>query len=333
MTSKRYVMVANVYFSVSLIYPASAQSKPSAPLKLVTTIELPDVTGRIDHLAIDLRNHRFFLAALGDNTVEVVDIESGKRLHTIRGLAEPQGLLALPEENRLFIANGKDGTLRMVDASSFDLLKTIQYSEDADNIRLDPSAKRIWVGYNSGVLGSVDFEGNKISNIALSAHPESFQLERNGSRIFVNLPGSMKVAVVDRNRSAVRASWSTGLCLANFPMALDEANQRLFVVCRIPARLVILNTSSGKVIAKLPAVGDCDDVFYDAARKRIYAIGGEGAISVFQQQDADHYNELAKITTVKGARTGYFSSDLGRLFVAARRVGSHPAEVRIYQVQ
>jgi DNA-binding beta-propeller fold protein YncE len=248
-------MVANVYFSVSLIYPASAQSQPSTPLKLITTIKLPDVTGRIDHLAIDLRNHRFFLAALGDNTVEVVDIESGKRLHTIRGLAEPQGLLALPEENRLFVANGKDGTLRMFDASSFDLLKTIQYSEDADNIRLDPSAKRIWVGYNSGVLGSVDFEGNKISNIALSAHPESFQLERNGSRIFVNLPGSMKVAVVDRNKSAVIASWGTGLCFANFPMALDEANQHLFVVCRIPARLVILDTSSGKVIAKRPGRG------------------------------------------------------------------------------
>jgi DNA-binding beta-propeller fold protein YncE len=333
MTSTQYVILANVFFSVSLIYPARAQSQQSAPLKLVTTIELPDVTGRIDHLAIDLRNHRFFLAALGNNTVEVVDIEGGKRLHTIRGLAEPQGLLALPEENRLFIANGKDGTLRMFDASSFDLLKTIQYSEDADNIRLDASSKRIWVGYNSGVLGSVDFEGNKISNIALSAHPESFQLERNGSRIFVNLPGSMKVAVVDRNKSAVIASWGTGLCLANFPMALDEANHRLFVVCRLPARMVVLDTFTGKTVVALPAVGDCGDVFYDSARRRIYATGGEGAISVFQQQDPDHYNEIAKIATVKGARTGYFSSDLGRLFVAARRDGSHPAEIRIYQVQ
>lgn len=148
MISKRHVLVL---FSVSLIYPAGAQSQPGAPLRLITTIELPDVTGRIDHLAIDLRNHRLFLAALGNNTVEVIDIEAGKRLHTIRGLAEPQGLLALPEENRLFIANGKDGTLRMFDTSTFDLLKTIQYGEDADNIRLDPSAKRIWVGYNSGV--------------------------------------------------------------------------------------------------------------------------------------------------------------------------------------
>jgi DNA-binding beta-propeller fold protein YncE len=167
----------------------------------------------------------------------------------------------------------------------------------------------------------------------LGAHPESFQLETNGPRIFVNVPRSRKIAVVDRKAGKVVASWSTGGPVANYPMALDEADQRLFVVCRMPARLVVLDTSNGKVIARLPVVGDCDDVFYDAARKRIYATGGEGAISVFQQEDADHYNESAKITTAKGARTGYFSPDLGRLFVAARRDGSKAAEIRIYDVR
>jgi DNA-binding beta-propeller fold protein YncE len=129
------------------------------------------------------------------------------------------------------------------------------------------------------------------------------------------------------------ASWTTGGPLSNYPMALDEADGRLFVVCRAPARIIVLDTQTGKVVASLPGVGDSDDVFFDPAHKRLYAIGGEGAISVYQQQDADHCKEIAKVATVKGARTGFLSLDLGRLFVAARREGAHPAEIRIYEVQ
>jgi DNA-binding beta-propeller fold protein YncE len=190
--------------------------------------------------------------------------------------------------------------------------RTIPYGDDADNVCYDAQEDRVWVGYGSGALGAINQDGAKLADIKLDAHPESFQLETKGSRIFVNLPRSQKIAVVDRTAGKVIASWTTGGPQANFPMALDEADHRLFVVCRNPARMVVLDTSAGKVIATVPAVGDSDDVFYDAARKRIYATGGEGAISVFQQQDPDHYTELAKITTVKGARTGYFYPDLNR---------------------
>lgn len=329
-TRRSYLAMTIVLVMSSFTDLMCAQS--TAPLKLEKTIELPDVNGRIDHLAIDLKNRRLFVAALGNNTVEVIDIQGGKRIHTIPGLAEPQGLLALPEENRLFVANGKDGTVRMFDASSFNLLKTIQFGGDADNLRLDPSAKRIWVGYGGGALGSLDLEGNKIGDIALGAHPESFQLEKNGSRIFVNLPGSKKVAVVDRNKSAVVGSWGTGLSFANFPMALDEANKRLFIVCRTPARLLVLNTDSGATVAKLSTVGDSDDLFYDPSAKRLYASGGEGAIAVYQQEDADHYKEIARIETIKGARTSFFSADLGRFFLAVRRQDQKPAAVWVYNI-
>ncbi len=308
------------------------QSHASEPLKLETTIPMPDVQGRIDHLSVDLNNQRLFVAALGNNTVEVLDTKGAKRLHAISSLHEPQGVLYVPGENRLFVANAKDGTCRMYDASSFQLLQTINYGDDADNIRIDAPAKQIYVGYGSGALGILDVSGNKLGDVKLDAHPESFQLEKKGSRIFVNLPDSQKIAVVDRKKKAVVGQWETGGALANFPMALDETNHRLFTVCRRPAVLVVLNTDSGAVVAKIPTVGDSDDVFYDPTRKRIYASGGEGAIAVLQQKDSDHYQEIARIPTVKGARTSLFVPELGRLFLAVRKQVSEDAAIRVYAV-
>ena len=173
------------------------------PLKLEQTIPLPGVEGRIDHLSVDLNNQRLFVAALGNNTVEVVGIKGAKRLHSISGLHEPQGVLYPPGENKLFVANAKDGTCRIYDASSFKLLKTIEYGNDADNIRFDAPAKQVYVGYGSGALGILDLSGNKIGDIKLDAHPESFQLEKKGARIFVNLSDSRKIAVVYRKKQHV----------------------------------------------------------------------------------------------------------------------------------
>ena len=294
---------------------------------------MPRVDGRIDHMAIDVAGQRLFVSALGNNTLEVIDVKNAKHLRTIAGLHEPQGVAYTPGANRIFVANRADGSLRIYDGSSFALVKTVAYGSDADNVRYDAQADRLWVGYGEGGLGALDEGGTRIREIALGAHPESFQLEAHGPRIFVNLPPLHKIAVVDRQSATAIASWPTDGATANYPMALDEADHRLFVVCRHPARLLVLDTSTGKLIASLPVVGDSDDLYYDAARKRIYAIGGEGAISVFEQQDADHYGELARITTAPGARTGYFSPDLRRLFVAVRRRGSQPAAILIYEVQ
>jgi DNA-binding beta-propeller fold protein YncE len=302
------------------------------PLKLEQTIPLPGVEGRIDHLTVDLNNQRLFVAALGNNTVEVLDIKGAKRLHTISGLHEPQGVLYVLGENRLFVANAKDGTCRIYDATSFQLLQTIGYGDDADNIRFDAPAKQVYVGYGSGALGVLDLSGKKVLDIKLDAHPESFQLEKKGTRILVNITDSRKIAVIDRNKKAVVGQWETGGALANFPMAFDEANHRLFSVCRQPALLVVLNTDSGAVVAKISTVADSDDVFYDPTRKRIYASGGEGAIAVLQQQDPDHYQEIARIPTMKGARTSLFVPEMGRLFLAVRKQGSEGAAIRVYAV-
>jgi DNA-binding beta-propeller fold protein YncE len=319
-----------VLLSICGVIPVEAPSTP--PLRLEKTIELPDVQGRIDHLSIDLKTHRLFMAALGNDTVEVIDLRAGKRVQTIRGLAEPQGILFVPDVNRVFVANGKDGSLRLFDGTSLTAVKAVSFGDDADNLRLDPTTGRIWVGYGAGALGAVAANGAKVADIPLGAHPESFQLERTGSRIFVNLPDARKVGVVDRKKSAVTASWRTGDASANFPMALDEPNKRLFVVCRTPARLLVLNTDSGAIVAALPTVGDSDDIFYDQTARRLYVSGGEGAIVVYQQDDADHYRQTARIETVKGARTSFFSPELGRLFLAVRREGQTPAALWIYDV-
>jgi len=316
---------------VLVISTIVACAQTPQPLHLEKKIELPDVQGRIDHMSLDHKGQRLFVAALGNNTVEIVDLKVGKRVSSISGLKEPQGVLYVPAANRLYIANGGDGTVRIFDGTSSKQLQTLEYGDDADNLRYDFGKQHIYVGFGGGGLGEFDPEGHKIAETKLDAHPESFQLAKNGTRIYVNLPKSLKVAVVDREKHTLVATWRTGGPLANYPMALDEPDHRLFVVTRFPAHLLVFNTDTGKVIQSLSTVGDCDDVFYDQKRKRIYASGGEGAISVFEQQSPDEYKEITRITTVKGARTSFFSPELDRLYLAVRRQGSQPASIQIFQ--
>lgn len=317
--------------SFVLAAQAAALCQP-APLHLKQTISLAGVGGRIDHLAVDLRGRRLFVAALGNNTVEIVDLQAGRRVHSITGLQEPQGIFYLPDTNRLYVAGGGDGACRIYDAASYKLVKTVALGEDADNIRYDPAARRLYIGYGAGALGVIDPDGNKLADIRLDAHPESFQLESNGPRIFVNLPNAKKVAVIDRRKAAVVASWGTGGAQANYPMALDEPNRRLFVACRQPARLLVLTTDTGALVTQLATAGDCDDLFYDAPHQRLYASGGEGVIAVVRQRDRDHYEEVARIPTTSGARTSLLVPDLGTLFLAVRQQGSQAAGIGVYEV-
>src|SRR5690242_11665382 len=307
---------------------SSAQAAP--PLRLEKSIEMPEVQGRIDHLSVDVKGQRLFVSALGNNTLEVIDVKSGKRVKTISQLKEPQGVVYVADNDRIYVANGDDGSVRIFDGSSYAPLKRLDYGDDADNVRYDLGRKRIYVGYGGGALGEIDNEGNKVTDIKLDAHPESFQLEKDSPRIYINLPKSRKVVVVDREKRAIVATWKTDMAFANYPMALDESDHRLFVVTRMPARLLVFDINNGNIVQKLAAVGDCDDVFYDKSRKRIYGSGGDGAISVFEQKDADHYAELGRINTVKGARTSYFSPDLDRFFLAVRRQGSQPAAIEVF---
>lgn len=324
----------NVLLLVLAIRGVDVQAQESSALRMVQTIPLPNVEGRIDHMAVDVKGQRLFIAALGNNSVEVLDLNAGKHFKSIRGLHEPQGVGFVSEFNKIFIANGKTGACDILDGSSFERIKSVKFPDDADNIRYDANGQRVYVGYGSGGLGIIDAKnGDHIGDIRLDAHPESFQLEKSGPRIFVNLPDSKKIAVVNRETGAVITTWATAGAMANFPMALDETHHRLFVGFRKPAKLTVFDTDSGKIFANLDSVGDADDIFYDSSRKRIYIAGGEGFLSIFQQLDPEHYQPVAKIPTAAGARTALFVAEFNRLYLAVPHRGSQRAEVRVYSAQ
>jgi YVTN family beta-propeller protein len=300
-------------------------------LTLTRTIPLPRVEGRIDHFALDVAGGRLFVAALGNNTVEVIDLKAGQVMHTIAGLAEPQGIFYVPGLNRLFVANGGDGALRVFDGTTFAVIATVKFSGDADNVRYDAATQRLYVGYGGGALGVVDTVKNSIAaDIPLGAHPESFQLEKDGGRIFVNVPGARQISVVDHEQQKVVATWPTDSAAANFPMALDEPHHRLFVVCRTPARLLMFDTGSGRELASLGLHGDCDDLYVDAPRHQLYASCGEGFIDIFTQTNADPYALKESVPTVAKARTCFF--DGRQIYLAVPKAGARDAEVRIYDV-
>jgi DNA-binding beta-propeller fold protein YncE len=313
---------------------AEIAAQSAAPLKLKETIALPGVEGRIDHFAFDAAGDRLFVCALGNNTLEVLDLRKGQRIHSITGLGAPQGVTYIPEVDRLFVANDKGGVCKIYDAKSFQSVGELNFKDDADNVRYDDSSKRLYVGFGSGGIGIISApESKAIGSIRLSAHPEAFELEKQGKRIFVNVPNARHVAVIDRDKGEVINTWKTDLAFGNFPMALDEANHRLFIGCRLPSKLVVLDTDSGEIVAKIDISGDPDDVFYDSKRHRIYAICGAGKIDIIEQADASSYKVSGYMDTAAGARTGLFVPERDMLFVAIPHRGSQKAEIRAYRVE
>jgi hypothetical protein len=302
------------------------------PFALVQSITLPDVQGRFDHFSIDSTGQRLFVAALGNNTLEVVDLAAGKLIQSVPGMSKPQGVLYLPETNQVLVANGGDGTLKIIDGTSFTVTHTLPGLPDADNLRLDAYSGVVWVGYGNGALAEVSQSGDRILfNIKLPGHPESFQLESTGSRVFINVPEAKLVAIVDSKTHQLVAKWPMDIYQANFPMAFDELNHRLFVGCRQTPRLVVLNTVNGKPVSDVAIPGDADDLFYDAKRRRIYLSCGTGFIVVIQQTTADTYKPIFKLRTDPGARTCFFSPELDCLYLAVPARGIQRAEIRVFK--
>ncbi len=282
-------------------------------------------------MAADTDGKRLFVAALGNNTIEVLDFQAGKHLASVGGLHEPQGVAFVPALSRIFVANGGDGKCRVFDGTTLKPSAEMDFSSDADNVRYDQSAGVIYVGYGDGALGTASAREAKVGeSIKLASHPESFQLEQSGPRIFVNVPNAGHVAVIDRVQRTVTARWPITSAAANFPMALDEARRRLFIGCRKPARVLVFDTGSGKMTTEFPCVQDTDDLFYDGGRKRLYVSGGQGALEAFGQTSDGRFTLLKRIQTAPGARTSLFVPALDRLFLAVPHRGAQRAEIRVY---
>ena len=324
-----------------LVLTSCASWQNSHVLSVEAHIVLPDVKGRIDHFSVDVRGQRLFVAAVENHTIEIIDLKSGQRVHTILDLAEPQGVFYDASANRLFVACGLDGVTKVFDGTTFQLFATVKFPDDADNIRYDERSKGVIVGYagakqlrrraeGTGGLGFIDVNGKKTGDIVIDAHPESFQLEKSGTRIFVNVPDKKEIEVIDATKRSVLARWPIS-AEDNFPMALDEAHHRLLLGVWKPPQLLVFDTDASKQVAAGEIAGKTDDLFYDSARHRVYVLTSEGYLEVFQQKDADHYNRIARYPTPARSQTGLFVPEWGKLFVAVPAQSDQSAELRVYQ--
>ncbi|HXM95424.1 MAG TPA: hypothetical protein VOA64_14415 [Candidatus Dormibacteraeota bacterium] len=314
-----------------------AQSHDLLPLQLEEQIPVPNVAGRLDHFTVDAKRRRLFVSALGNNTVEVVDVFAGKVIRSIKGLAQPQGPLYVPSVDKLYVANAEDGKVRVYDGATYTLRKTIDFGEDPDNLRYDQASKRVFVGFGQedGGIAMIDPQTDeRVGDVyKTGGHPESFQVEASGGHIFINVPDAGNIVEsIDRKTGSV-SKWPLKGLRSNYAMALNEEDHRLFTITRKTPMLVVLNTQTGNEVTRLRAAGECDDVFYDASRKRIYVIGGEGFISVYQQNDPDHYELIANVPSGIGIRTGYFYTKRDRFYVGVPAKGNEPAEVWTYEAE
>jgi DNA-binding beta-propeller fold protein YncE len=305
-----------------------------APLQLIQKIPVPAVAGRIDHFTAFPKRRLLIFAALGNNSMEIVNTFQARVVESVKGLNEPQGVLYVPGLDKIFVANAGSGMVKVYDGKTYALRKSIPLGEesDTDNLRWDDDSKRVFVGIVGGIaMIDAVTEAHVGTDLKGSGgHSESFQLEKTGTRVFVNVPDDGSVVNVIDRKTGDLTKWGLNGVKANYPMALDEDNQRLFVVTRRPPFVVVLDTNTGKEVARVPVGGSCDDVYYDAERKRIYAIAGEGFISVVQQIDPDHYTLSANIPSAVGVRTGIFYGT--NLYVGVPASGVEPAQIWNYGV-
>jgi YVTN family beta-propeller protein len=310
---------------------AVAQPAETAPLQLEAKIPLGSVRGRIDHMAVDLKRQRLFVAELGNDSVGVVDLANRKLIQTITGLKEPQGVGYEPSTDTLYVANAGDGSVRLFRGSDYAAGERIELGSDADNIRIDTAANRVVVGYGSGGLAFIDpSTHSKVGDVAVKGHPEGFQIDRDTGQIFVNVPDGQNIAVVDHVSLKQNGKWPLAGRGANFPMALDPVRRQVLVIFRTPSELGIFSVTDGKLIATAETCGDADDLFIDARRSRVYVSCGAGSLDVFEMKDAV-YQRIARVPTVSGARTSLFVHELDRLLVAARANADEPAAIWVFR--
>ena len=318
-------MRAALITAIGLMLLAGLAYAESASLTVVAKIPLPHGKGRIDHLAFDPGRQRLFVAELGNNAVAVVDVARHRLERRLSDLRTPQGIAYFAATDTIYVASGGDGTVRAYRAADLSPVKSIDVGDDADNIRVDAKANRIYVGYGDGALRALDTRTlEQLGKIRLKGHPESFQLSSADNLIFVNVPDSREVAVVDRAAGEQIASWSTGMTLANFPMAINYATGELLSVFRMPAKIIAYQMPSGAVARSASVCGDADDVFVDAKRSRIYVVCGEGFVDVLTSTTLER---IGRVTTSEGARTGLYSAEADLLFVAARATQGSEAAV------
>jgi DNA-binding beta-propeller fold protein YncE len=292
------------------------------------------VSGRIDHMAVNLKDKVLYMAALGNNTVEVIDLEKGVVIKSIKGVEEPQGIAYIPEQNEVAVASGGNGDCVFFDASSFKIVATVHLQGDADNIRYDATERKMYVGYGNGGMALIDPVAHKqTGNVKLTAHPESFQIDKKNNKLYFNLPDDHCISVIDLKSFSLTNTWKISRLRANFPMTLDTAHNFVFVGYRHPAVLACYDSKTGKEVSKVDLVGDIDDIFYHADKQQIIASGGDGYINIFEKGADNTFKLVSNIRTRSGARTSLLIPSLGYYVLAERAEGGRAAALVVYQLK
>jgi DNA-binding beta-propeller fold protein YncE len=332
-----------IVLAMFLVFAVNAQCATSAPLKLVERYKFPsDIEGHFDHLIVDLQGRRLFTTPQAHKSIDVFDLQTGKLIHSIGGIGDPHTLLYLEDLDRLYVTDGSAGELKIFDGKTYKLIKGIQLYVDADSLAYDAATKYIYVVSGGGdakmtyttisIINTTS--GEKIGEIKVDGDAlECMALEKSSSKMYVNNKAKNRVDVLDRNTRTIIASWPVTLGKLNDPIALDEANHRLFVACR-SGQIVVFDTNTGKELQSLPIGRGVDDLVFDSASKRLYApCGGSGTVDVYKQTDPDHYKSIGKVPSGPLGKTGRLVPELNRYFVAVPKHGNKNAEILVYEVQ
>jgi DNA-binding beta-propeller fold protein YncE len=308
---------------------------PADELTLVQTISLKGKAGGLDHVAIDAKRQRLFLANKANNTLDIIDLKAGKLLEQKANQTSIQGVVYAPEVDRIFVGLGTNGLCNAFSGATYKILKTIKFKDDADNVGYNPRTGLVYVAHAENSLGVIDANTFALkADIKLPAPCEGFVMEINRPRLYLNIPSPSQLAVIDTQKNEVVKSYPLKKAADGHQLALDEANKRVYIGCRKPPMLVIVDTESGMETAGVPIPSSADDVYLDAARKRLYVGCGEGFVVVFKQTEPDKLEMLEKIATAKGAKTFVFSAETQTLYLAVpRQPGMEGPEIRVYRAK
>jgi DNA-binding beta-propeller fold protein YncE len=324
--------------------PGSARERPKQPLRLVQTISMPNVKGRLDHMDVDVTGKRLFVAGLENGTFEVLDLRAGKWIRSIPGFKKPQGALYVPELNKLFLASGDDGMVRVFRGDTLQLLDSIELEPGPNRIVYEPNSKLVYVGYGGkdagkdyGEVGIIDAKSDKhLGDIKVTAHPSELLLNKAGTILFVFLSIANQLQVIDTHTRQPLSAWPVSSQRPG-DAAFDESTGRLIIGTRTPPEMIVMDAKSGKEVVRLPTVEGMDGVYFDAVHKRVYISGGRdmaaGALCIYHQKTADDYEMIGEVSTRAGAGTSLWSPEINRYYVAAPANNKENAAILVYEPQ
>jgi hypothetical protein len=333
--------------------PASAQEKQA--LRRVQTIPLQGVKGRLDHMGIDLEKKRLFVAAAGNNSLEVVDLTGGKVTNSLTGFVDTQDALFLGGDFNKLHVSSLDGHLRIFQGETFWLVQDFKIEPDPNRLFYDPTTDLIYFGYGGENAGFNGYErvgimrpkrgagydqlvADMIAPTPRPGHLAEMAMDDNGILLICDSRDDRIYQFDTRKRELINSWPASGDGAGD--LALDRGHHRLFVGIRIPPEMTVYDSLSGKEIQTLPGPETMDGVYYDTNLKRVYMTGGRwygtpdaspGWVYVYQQKDPDHYDLISRIKTRPGSGTSLLVPQLNRFYVASQAIGHQNAAILVFE--